>query len=109
MTTEPKAPALTEIEAAMLAAFIVAGAACNGSSNAEEMKADNMTWMSPIDLAAFMDVSRYVVAGTMGQLQRKGLIQWSGDYTPEMRRESGNRQFYATDAGIDLYFAGARK
>lgn len=92
---------LTNKESTMLAAFIAEGMEVAGGTCAEDVKADNMTWMSSADLVSELNWGQKSTQGVMASLEKKGLIVNSG----ESARDARDTDWFASDAGIDLHFA----
>lgn len=91
---------LTAKEAAMITTFIREGMSVNGSTTAEELLHDNMTWMSASDLCAELGWNKQEVGGVMSALQLKGLIIDSG----ESARDARDTDWYASEKAITEFF-----
>jgi len=89
---------LTAKEAAALRAFVNEGADAICADSADDLIADNMTFMDPTDLTAALGVSYQVAGGLITALSEKGLIEDTGEPLPERRHNA----WAATDEGIRL-------
>jgi hypothetical protein len=65
---------LTEKETAMLQAFVQSGVDINGSTCAEDMTCDNMTYMNADDLQEDLGWSKQEIGGVMSALDSKAII-----------------------------------
>jgi len=89
---------LTAKEAAALRAFVNEGADAICADSADELIADNMTFMDPTDLTAALGVSYQVAGGLITALSEKGLIEDTGEPLPERRHNA----WAASNEGIRL-------
>jgi DNA-binding MarR family transcriptional regulator len=79
---------LTSKEAAALRVFIKEGADAICADSAEELIADNMTFMDPTELAVALGASYQVAGGLITALSEKGLIEDTGEPLPERRHNA---------------------
>lgn len=92
---------LTDLEKKVLLSFIEFGIENTGASDVEDLLSDNFTWMNAPDIYKATGLDKFVVAGLMSSLDKKGLI--ADSY--ESPRGSKATDWYATDDGIIVGFA----
>jgi hypothetical protein len=92
---------LTDLEKKVLLSFIEFGIENTGASSVDDLLSDNFTWMSAPDICEATELDKFVVAGLMSSLDKKGLIADSG----ESARGSKSTDWYATEDGVIVGFA----